>query len=114
MTKLYLAWGIASMVILALLGGTLIYPDAYAPVADDQAAQLVGGTPTPCDCFQRLFCNQAPYCSGACWIIPADTSLCTQYGSGVNSCRCGIPTQCAPCWGGVGPCLVTTTPPPGP
>jgi len=114
MIKFYLAWGVASVVVLALLGGSLAYPDAYAPVSDDQAAQLVGGVPTNCDCFQRLFCLQAPYCSASCWIAPGDTSLCTQYGVGGNAGRCGPATQCFPCWGIVGPCLVTTTPPPTP
>jgi hypothetical protein len=112
MIKLYLAWGFASVVTLALLGGALAYPDAYAPVADDQAAQLVGGQTTGCQCFQRVYCNQPPYCTAACFVIPADTSLCTVYGVGGNVCLCGPSTVCAPCYHNIGPCVVTTCPPP--
>jgi hypothetical protein len=114
MTKFCCVWGLALVATLGLLGGALAYPDALAPVSDNEAAALVGGA-NPCDCWQRYTCTPAPYCTSTVWASPADTSQCTrtnEYGYNPMTCSQTCNCSCVTCYGATGPCITKCPPAP--
>jgi hypothetical protein len=117
MTSIRFAWGVALVATLGLLGGVLAYPDPYASVSNDEAAALVGGT--NCDCWSRWNCAAPYYCTDAIWLTLTGGYPCDRPNTyGYNSIKCGTgPCSCTNCASGfsdVGPCIVSSCPPPAP
>jgi hypothetical protein len=99
-------WGIALVAILGLVGLSLGYPSG-APLADDEAAKLVGGQRA---CFDWIpvtctvgACNMQPNC----WTPGNSNPAGSQAGS---DSYCGPNTvDCVPCKRFFRPCMVVTT-----
>lgn len=115
MTKFCL-WGISLAVILGLIGLWGVSPRAPASVSDDEAAQVVGGTPlTSCECFSLINCvSPVTVCTGTCYAIfpPGKCQIPNQVAN--KYMACGPATNCSVLYTALSPCILTPPPPAGP
>jgi hypothetical protein len=106
MKKLCFAWGIALVVTVALLGVSAANPFGGAPVADDEAALIVGGQ-VGCGCLGAFPCDGTGGCSGMLYFGTIRCNLPNTVG--YSPTKCGPTTGCNNGWYSYGPCVATAT-----